>query len=196
MAIKKLLGAAAFSVALVGGGVTGALVGSPVTSAAQTETTTAPSTTTPSTAAPSIDGTTDDTPAPGTGSNAADARGDCAGGGRGGGPDLDTAATALGVTEAELRDALDDGTSIADVAEQRGVDVQEVIDALVAEASTRIDEKVAEGDLDAAEAAERKQELTERITDRVNGEAPEPGAGGPRGPRASSGGAEQEDSGS
>jgi len=77
------------------------------------------------------------------------------GGGRGhgrgiGGADLGVAAEALGMTEDELRTALEeDGTSIADVAADKGVDVQKVIDALVASAT---------------------ENLEERITDVVNGE--------------------------
>jgi hypothetical protein len=48
------------------------------------------------------------------------------------------------------------------------VDVQVVIDALVAEAEAHLDEKVAEGGLTQEEADERLAEITEQITDRVN----------------------------
>jgi len=55
-------------------------------------------------------------------------------GGHGLGPlALDTAAEALGVTEQELRTALDeDGATLADVASTQGVDIQVLVDALVA----------------------------------------------------------------
>ncbi len=63
-------------------------------------------------------------------------------GGRHGGPGLDAAATALGMTNDELRTELQAGKTIADVATAKGVDVQKVIDALVAEAKTRITDMV------------------------------------------------------
>jgi hypothetical protein len=66
---------------------------------------------------------------------------------------LTAAADALGVTEDELRTELRDGTTIAEVASDKGVDVQKVIDAMVAAA----------GD-----------DLQQRITDFVNGDLPEP----------------------
>jgi uncharacterized protein YidB (DUF937 family) len=91
------------------------------------------------------------------------------------GAGLDAAAEALGVTEDELRDALGDGETIAEVAAAQGVDVQPVIDALVAEATARIDEAVADGDLTEEEATERKADLVEQVTDLVNGELPGPG---------------------
>jgi hypothetical protein len=81
---------------------------------------------------------------------------------------LDTAASALGVSVEDLRTALGDGKSIADVAAEQGVDVQTVIDALVAQASTHLDEAVAEGRLTEEEAATRKTEVTEKITELVN----------------------------
>ena len=95
------------------------------------------------------------------------------GGHRGFHPRLDAAADAIGITEDELRAALRDGSSIAEVAEANDVDVQTVIDALVADATAHIDEEVAEGDLTEDEAAERKADLEERITALVNGERPD-----------------------
>jgi polyhydroxyalkanoate synthesis regulator phasin len=93
------------------------------------------------------------------------------------GAGLDAAATAIGVTEDELRQALQDGKSIADVAAEKNVDVQEVIDALVADAKTRLDEAVDEGRLTQAEADEQLADVTERITAMVNGELPAGGRG-------------------
>ena len=43
--------------------------------------------------------------------------------------------------EDELRDALRDGTTLAELATQNGVEPQAVIDALVAEATERIDRR-------------------------------------------------------
>lgn len=88
---------------------------------------------------------------------------------------LDTAAEAIGVSVADLRAALQDGATIAEVAAANDVEVQAVVDALVAEATSRIDAAVADGRLDADRAAEIKAELPDRIAARVNGEHPEPG---------------------
>jgi hypothetical protein len=89
-------------------------------------------------------------------------------GGRGARLSLETAATALGMTEDELRAALGDGKTIAAIAQEQGVDVQKVIDALVAEAKAHYDEEVASGDLTRAEADERLTAATERITEAMN----------------------------
>jgi hypothetical protein len=87
----------------------------------------------------------------------------------------DAVAEALGITEDELREAVQGGATIAEVAEANGVEVQTVIDALVADATAHLDEEVAEGDLTEEQATERKAELEERITAMVNRERPEGG---------------------
>jgi hypothetical protein len=90
--------------------------------------------------------------------------------GRGfGGMGLDTAATAIGVTTDELRQALAGGQSIADYAKSKNVDPQKVIDALVAEAKTHLDQAVTAGKLTQAEADTALTEATQRITGLVNG---------------------------
>jgi polyhydroxyalkanoate synthesis regulator phasin len=81
---------------------------------------------------------------------------------------LEVVAGALGISKETLRSELDGTKSIADIAKARGVDVQKVIDALVADATKRIDEAVTAGKLTAAQAATAKSTLTERITERVN----------------------------
>jgi uncharacterized protein YidB (DUF937 family) len=88
------------------------------------------------------------------------------------GAGLDEAATALGITPAELRTALQSGKTIAQVAKDKGVDVQKVIDALVAAASARIDQAVTAGKLTPAQATTRKAELKDRITTLVNQQRP------------------------
>lgn len=84
--------------------------------------------------------------------------------------DLDTVAESLGLTEDEVRTALEDDQTIADIAATEGVDVQVVIHAIVAAQQARVDEAVAAGDL----TQERADELTaggvERATALVNGE--------------------------
>ncbi|MBC7289712.1 MAG: hypothetical protein H5T83_00065 [Actinotalea sp.] len=80
---------------------------------------------------------------------------------------LTAAADALGLTTDELRAALADGSTLADVAEEQGVAVEDLVAALVAAAEERIDDAVADGRLTAEEAEERTAELTERMTERV-----------------------------
>ena len=177
MPSKKLLGAAAIAASLAGGGIAGAVLGTPALGFAQESTTT--TTVAPDTTAPD---TTDPTTPPSEGTD--ETRPERGGGPCGGhvGASLDAAAEALGVTVDELRDALQDGKSIADLAGEKGVDVQTVIDALVADATAKIDEKVASGDLDADRAAELKENLADRITEMVNHEGGFRGPGGPGGP--------------
>ena len=88
------------------------------------------------------------------------------------GTDGEVVAELLGIDVAELRSSLRDGQSIADLAEANGVDVQTVIDALVAEAESHLDLAVDNGRLTEDEAADKLVDVTERITDRVNGERP------------------------
>ena len=153
MQAKHVLGAVGLTAALAGGGLLGATLGVPSITGAQTD--------------PGTTQEADPGPPDGRGPRWR--------------PDLGVAAEALGVTEDELRQALRDGQSMADVAAEEEVDVQTVIDALVADATTRIDEAVADGDLEADRAEELKAELPDRIADVVNGEGFGPGGPG-RGP--------------
>ena len=121
METKKLIGAAAFSLALAGGGVAGALLGVPGSSSAQESTT---------------DTTDTDTdPAAATGVDHPRGRHLRFGG-------LEAAATAIGITEDELRTELEAGKSIAEVAAAHDVDVDTVIDAMVTEATDDIREHI------------------------------------------------------
>jgi len=112
------------------------------------------------------------------------------GGHRGGGAGLSEAATALGMTEDELRTALEaDGTTLADVAEEQGVAVDTLVDALVAAQQERIAAAVEDGRLTQEQADERLADLEEQVTERVTSEAPVGGGHGhgPRGDRADDG---------
>ena len=95
-------------------------------------------------------------------------------GGRGG-RGLDSAAEALGVSADELRTALQGGQTIAQVAESKGVDVQTVIDAMLADLKAHLDEEVAAGEHTQEEADQKLADATERITDSVNNGFPERG---------------------
>lgn len=85
----------------------------------------------------------------------------------------EAAAAALGMTTDELRTELRSGTTIAQVAAAKGVDVQTVIDALVADVKQHLDEEVASGEHTQAEADAKLAEITARITDRVNNGKPD-----------------------
>ena len=106
-------------------------------------------------------------------------RGGHHGGGRLG---LDAAATALDMTEAELRTALEpDGTTLADVAEAQGVEVDTLVEALVAAEQDRIARAVEDGRITQDEADERLADLEARVTELVNSADLRLGRGGGRG---------------
>ena len=88
------------------------------------------------------------------------------------GADGEVVAELIGIDAAELRAALRDGSTIAELADANDVDPQTVIDALVAEAQGHLDLAVENGRLTEDEAAAKSEQLTERITARVNGERP------------------------
>ena len=94
----------------------------------------------------------------------------------------ETVASALGITVDELQTAQQSGKSIADLASEKGVDVNTIIQTLVDTATKEITTKGAEEGLDDAAIQERLANLEERITARVNGEAPQGGRGGHGGP--------------
>ena len=88
---------------------------------------------------------------------------------RGPAKSLANVATVLKLTEAELKTQLDSGKSLADVSTAQNVNVQLVIDAVVAEMKAHIAEEVASGELTQAQADAKLAEATVRATDIVNG---------------------------
>jgi hypothetical protein len=89
---------------------------------------------------------------------------------------LDVVANALGITADEVRTALQSGQSLADLAVSKGKTAQDVIDAIVAEATTKINDKVTAGDITQAQADKLLATVTTMATDFVNNTSP---AGGP-----------------
>jgi hypothetical protein len=77
---------------------------------------------------------------------------------------LETAAKALGITTDELRTALRNGDTLAEVAQRQKVEVAKLVDALVEAATQRIDDAVADGRLPQARADRLKAELRQQIT--------------------------------
>jgi hypothetical protein len=61
--------------------------------------------------------------------------------------ELDVAATAIGIPSAELRRAVDDGHTISAVAADAGVPSRRVVDAVVRDASAKVDRAEAAGDV-------------------------------------------------
>ncbi len=92
---------------------------------------------------------------------------------------LGGAADALGMTPEELRDALSDGSTLADVANSLGIDPQTVIDAMLQPIFDHIDQAEADGRITSDEATAKKAEATEQVTDIVNNGAPAGGPGHP-----------------
>jgi hypothetical protein len=87
-------------------------------------------------------------------------------------PELDAAASYLGMTEAGLASALEDGRTLADLAEDRGKSVDGLVDALVDAAEEDLAAAVEAGKLTDAQRDSIVSGLEERIRSLVNGEAP------------------------
>ncbi|MCC6227152.1 MAG: hypothetical protein IT195_12215 [Microthrixaceae bacterium] len=84
------------------------------------------------------------------------------------GTKLDAAASALGISLDDLRTALRDGSSIADVAKEKGVDVQTVIDKMV----KSITETIEEMDLPEGVDPPTESRLREAVEAMVNRDLP------------------------
>jgi hypothetical protein len=95
---------------------------------------------------------------------------------------LDAAADYLGLTNAELRERLEEGQSLAQIARAEDKSVDGLKEALLDEAMTRLDEAVEDGELTRERADEMLERLRERIDDFVERgfEGRGPGHFGPR----------------
>lgn len=78
------------------------------------------------------------------------------------------AADTIGVKPAELRADLKAGQSVADVATAKGVAVDTVVNAVVKDASAKIDQAVTNGKLTQAQADAAKAKLPAQVTKLVN----------------------------
>ena len=76
----------------------------------------------------------------------------------------------LGLEASEIREALRNGSSIAELAEAQGIESADVVDAIVARAEERLDTAVENGRIDDTQAAEMLTRTAERAEDLVNGE--------------------------
>ncbi|MEJ7845608.1 MAG: hypothetical protein WKF93_08180 [Acidimicrobiales bacterium] len=91
---------------------------------------------------------------------------------------LDAVAEVLGTDEDALREELRGGATVGELADAADVERQAVIDAIVAAATERAAEAVADGRLTQAEADEHLARLAERLPELLDAELP----GGGRGP--------------
>lgn len=96
------------------------------------------------------------------------------------GDELQAASTYLGIGEADLRTQLRSGKTLADIAKATsGKTVDGLIQAIVQAETKEIDDAQAAGKLTADQANKMKTNLTQRVTDMVNGTKPQgmPGFG-------------------
>lgn len=91
---------------------------------------------------------------------------------------LEAAASYLGLSEAALRDQLEAGKTLAEVAKARGKSIDGLVDTLVADAKKELDEAVAAGRIDEERRDDILERLEERLTAMVNGERPARGERG------------------
>jgi hypothetical protein len=86
---------------------------------------------------------------------------------------LHAAAQFLGLTDAQLRTQLDGGKTLAQVAKDNGKSVDDLIQAMVADAKQHLDEAVSAGRLTQTQEDKVVADLKEHITSLVNGERPQ-----------------------
>lgn len=97
--------------------------------------------------------------------------------GRGAGSDIITEQT--GLTAEEIREQLQAGSTLAEIIEANGGDIDAVAATMIDAATEHISTAVEEGRMTQEQADERLAELEQKVTDRLNGTF-EPGEHGPR----------------
>lgn len=88
------------------------------------------------------------------------------------GAQLQAAASYLGLTVEQLRDRLEDGKTLAQVARAQGKPVDGLVEALLAEKTKALDDAVKAGKLTKGDRDDLVAGLKQRITDLVNGRFP------------------------
>ncbi len=83
---------------------------------------------------------------------------------------VQAAAKEIGVSENDLKEALKDGKSIAQVAQDHNKSVDDVVDTVVKAATSDIDQALKDGKLDSQKADQIKQKLPDRAKQLVNRE--------------------------
>lgn len=87
---------------------------------------------------------------------------------------FEAAADYLGMSEAQLREALESGKTLAQVAEDQHKSVDGLVDTLLAGVEKKLDRAVDSGQLTKAEKTKMLAGLRDRINDLVHGRFPEP----------------------
>jgi polyhydroxyalkanoate synthesis regulator phasin len=77
--------------------------------------------------------------------------------------ELDAAAEELGLTEQELREQLHDGATLAEIAEEQGVEVDDLVNAIVDAAKENLAAAVDDGRIDQERADEIAADLEDRV---------------------------------
>jgi hypothetical protein len=85
------------------------------------------------------------------------------------GPSLAAATTYLDLTEAQIRTDLQSGKTLAQIATAQGKDPAKLVDALVAAETAQLATAVTDGKLTAAQQTQILANLSQRVTDMVNG---------------------------
>ncbi|HEY4396567.1 MAG TPA: hypothetical protein VGO28_02735, partial [Acidimicrobiia bacterium] len=85
----------------------------------------------------------------------------------------------IGVSVADLKQAHKDGKAIAQVAKDHNKSVDDVVNAIVKQATSNIDQAVKDGKLDSTKADQIKQKLPNRVKELVNRQPKQHGAGTP-----------------
>jgi hypothetical protein len=88
---------------------------------------------------------------------------------------VEPAAAAIGVTPDELRSELKAGKSVADVAAEHGVALDDVKDRITTDATAKVDERVAAGKIDQARADALHAKLNEQLDDALTKRRTPPG---------------------
>lgn len=85
---------------------------------------------------------------------------------------LEAAATYLGLTRDQLRTELESGKSLAQIATAEGKSVDGLKQALIADAKARLDQAVKDGKITAAQETQMLSDLSSHIDDLVNNTGP------------------------
>jgi len=88
------------------------------------------------------------------------------------------AADKLGMTVDELQTQLKDGKTVADLAKEKGVDVQIIVDAFMAARQETLSQAVTDGKITQEQADQMLENMRDMIEDHLNGEMPMYGPGG------------------
>ncbi len=86
----------------------------------------------------------------------------------------------LGISVEDLEAAKEDGKTLAEIADENGVERADLVASLVAAAEERVDQAVADGKFDEEKAAEIKENLEERVENRIDNVRGEKGEDGNR----------------